>query len=294
MRTGLSIVLVAGVTLASSCGSTVASEPDDRVDVVASFAPLTEAAMIVGDDHVTVTDLTPPGVEPHDLELTPGDLEALGSADLVVYLGGGFQPAVEDAIPQAGGEVLDALGDPSELPTTEDEHGDEVPDPHVWLSPLAYAEVVGRVASALASVDPANEDSYFASASAYQEDLAELDADLTVGLSGCDSDLLVTGHEAFGYLASAYGLRQIGVTGVSPEAEPTPQHLAEVRELVLNEGVTTVFAEEQLPPDSVEAIARETGAEVAVLDTLESAGEGSYEDRMRDNLEVLRGALGCD
>jgi zinc transport system substrate-binding protein len=284
---------VAIASLASGC-ATEDGAGDHRTQVVASFAPVAEAATMIGGEHVVVTDLTPPGVEPHDLELSPEDLETIGSSDLVLYLGAGFQPAVEDAVGQTGGEAVDLLGDPAHLPLTEDEHGDPVPDPHVWLSPLGYGRILGEVAEALTAVDPEHEASFDAATAGARDAISALDEDFAEGLADCRSDLLVTGHEAFGYLAAAYGLEQVGVTGVSPEAEPTPDRLAEIRTLVVDEGVTTVFAEDQLPPDAVETIARETGATVAVLDTIESAAAATYVERMRSNLEVIRAGLGCD
>ena len=86
-----------------------ATQDDDRTSVVASFYPLRFAAERLGGACVSVTDLTPPGVEPHDLELTPDAVESIATADVVLYLGGGFQPAIEDAIADAQGETVDLL-----------------------------------------------------------------------------------------------------------------------------------------------------------------------------------------
>jgi zinc transport system substrate-binding protein len=159
--------------------------------------------------------------------------------------------------------------------------------------------MVGNVADALAGVDPAGADAYRAAAAEERTSLDALDAEFRNGLASCERDLLVTGHEAFGYLASAYGLHQVGVAGVSPEGEPGPQRLADIRDLVIREGVTTVYAEELLPPDVIDTIASETGARVEVLHPIEtltdeqrSAGE-DYGSLMRENLDALRQGLGC-
>jgi zinc transport system substrate-binding protein len=271
------------------------------VYVVASFYPLAEAASRVGGDLVSVENLTPPGVEPHDLELAPDDIEAIATADVIVYLGGGFQPAVEDALAEAEHAVtIDALNAvaTNAAPASEAEEGLTV-DPHVWLDPARYEEIVRAVAKALAKADPANEATYAANAQAYIAQIVALDEEFRAGLSDCGRTTIVTSHEAFGYLADAYGLTQVGILGLSPEAEPDPRRLAELRDLVEREGVTTIFAEELVSPKVAETLASEAGVQVAVLNPIESltdaqekAGE-DYLSLMRENLDTLRNALDC-
>jgi zinc transport system substrate-binding protein len=289
-----------GVLLVACNGSTNADE-SGKTSVIASFYPLAEAAQQVGGDLTSVENLTPPGVEPHDLELAPDDIEAIATADVIVYLGGGFQPAVEDAISQAEDAVtVDALEavDTNEAPPSEAEEGLTV-DPHVWLDPGRYEEVVRTVADALSEADPANESSYDADADAYVAKVAALDEGFRAGLANCERTTIVTSHEAFAYMAEAYGLTEVGIAGLSPEAEPSARRLAELEDLVGQEGITTIFAEELVSPRVAETLADEAGITVEVLDPLESltdeqmaAGE-DYLSVMRENLAILRGALGC-
>jgi zinc transport system substrate-binding protein len=289
-----------GVLLVACNASTNADE-SGKISVVASFYPLAEAAQQVGGDLISVENLTPPGVEPHDLELAPDDIEAIATADVIVYLGGGFQPAVEDAVSQAEDAVtVDALKavDTNEAPPSEAEEGLTV-DPHVWLDPARYEEVVRTVADALSESDPANESTYDANADAYIAKIAALDDDFRAGLADCQRTTIVTSHEAFAYLAESYGLTEVGITGLSPEAEPSARRLAELKDLVEKEGITTIFAEELVSPKVAETLADEAGITVEVLDPLESltdeqvaAGE-DYVSVMRENLAILRGALDC-
>jgi zinc transport system substrate-binding protein len=284
-----------------SCDSSSTAEEDGTTSVVASFYPLEEAASQVGGDLVTVENLTPPGVEPHDLELAPDDIETIATADVVLYLGGGFQPAVEDAIAEAADAVIvDALEavDTVPAPPSEAEEGLTV-DPHVWLDPARFEQVVRAVAGALSDADPANEATFRSSAETYAAELALLDDEFRTGLSDCERTTIVTSHEAFGYLADAYGLTEVAISGLSPEAEPDAKRLAELRDLVEEEGVTTIFAEELVSPDVAETLADEAGVTVDVLDPLESltdkqveAGE-DYVSVMRGNLDRLRAALDC-
>jgi zinc transport system substrate-binding protein len=289
-----------GVLLVA-CRSSTSADESATASVVASFYPLAEAAQQVGGDLISVENLTPPGVEPHDLELAPDDIESIATADVIVYLGGGFQPAVEDAVSQAEDAVsVDALKavDTIEGPPGEAEEGLTV-DPHVWLDPGRYDEVVRTVAGALSEADPANESTYDTNAEAYVARIAGLDKDFRAGLANCERTTIVTSHEAFAYLAESYGLTEVGITGLSPEAEPSAQRLAELKDLVEQEGITTIFAEELVSPKVAETLADEAGITVEVLDPLESltddqlaAGE-DYVSVMRENLDILSGALDC-
>jgi zinc transport system substrate-binding protein len=302
-RRGTSIAVLATVALGLllvACGSS--SEGDDsQIRVVASFYPLAEAASRVGAGSVQVDDLTPPGIEPHDLELGPDDLERIATADVVVYLGGGFQPAVEDAVEQMeNGNAIDVLELLDTRPAPPDEAAEGLSvDPHVWLDPGRFAAIVDEVAGALVRADPSNEVAYRSNAASYRARLDELDDAFRDGLASCERTTIVTSHDAFGYLAEAYGLTQLPITGLSPEAEPDARRLAELRDLVVAEGVTTIFAEELVSPDVAETLANEAGVAVDVLNPIESltdersqAGE-DYVSLMRENLEALKRALDC-
>lgn len=289
-------VLVLALLLWACSDDPDTSAGEGDLTVVASFFPLADAARHVGGDAVEVTNLTPPGVEPHDLELAPDDLEALQSADVVVFIGGGFQPAVEDAVADAEGVTLDVLQGIQTSPASAEEAEEGLTvDPHVWLDPELFALAVGEIAGGLATAAPDGSDAFESNAASYADRLSDLDAEFEATLSGCDQQLLVTNHAAFGYLASAYGLRQEAISGLEPESEPDPARLAELTALVEDEGVTTVFTEELVSPDVAQTLAEEAGVDTAVLNTLEGAPEdgGDYLSAMRTNLETLRGALGC-
>jgi len=282
LRLGLRTILVGALLVATACGGATANE-DGRIEVVASAYPLAWAAERAGGEAVHVTNLTPPGVEPHDLELSPEDLEAISSADVVLTIGGGFQPAVEEAVAaEASGTVVDVA------PVDG--------DPHVWLDPAGFADVVGRIADALGAAGVADATG---NATTVEEDLATLDDDLRAGLAECDSRLLLVNHAAFGRLAAAVDLTQASISGTAPEAEPDPARIAALAELARGEGATTVFTEPLAPPDVAETLAAEAGLTTAVLDPVEgpsdeqlAAGE-DYLSIMRTNLETLRDGLGC-
>ena len=192
------IILILLVAVCAGCGGGGGSD-DERTSVVASFYPLAYAAEEVGGPSVRVRNLTPPGAEPHDLEATPGDVEELQDADLVLLLGHGFQPQLEDAAGD-GDHVLRLLDTPG-LDRVEDG------DVHVWLDPLRYAVLVKRIAGELGRPDEAER---------LERRLRALDREYQEGLADCARREIVTNHAAFGYLADRYGLEQIPITGSEP------------------------------------------------------------------------------
>jgi len=269
-RTVLTLTIAA---LLAGCGGSNASSTDRTV--VAAFYPLAFAAEQIGGARTDVRNLTPPGVEPHDLELSGGDVRTIAEADLVLYVRG-FQPSLEDAIDSTSAHAIDLLSA-------------AVTDPHLWLDPARYVLSARRIAKELG---------HSADAEPFAAKLRALDGEFRQGLSHCERNEIVTSHAAFAYLAR-YGLRQVAITGITPEAEPTPRDLEAVVREVRAVGATTVFFETLVSPRLAETVAREVGAKTAVLNPIEgltpeeiAAGE-DYFSIMRENLAALRKALGC-
>jgi len=278
------IILISAVVMvvAAVCPGCGGAGSDDGRHVVASFYPLAFAAEEVGGPSLRVVNLTPPGAEPHDLEATPADVQELRDADLVLLLGDGFQPQLEDAA--GGGEhVLHLLDTPG-----LDRLGDG--DVHVWLDPLRYGVLVKRIGDELGR--PRQGDRLV-------RRLRALDRAYQEGLLSCVRREIVTSHAAFGYLADRYALEQIPITGSSPEGEPAPQDLERAVEAVRKTDATTVFVEPLVSARVVEAVAREAGAKTAVLNPIEGLTESEqargadYFSLMRANLSTLRKALAC-
>ena len=262
----------------------------DRLEVLASFYPLQYVAERVGGADVRVSSLTPPAAEPHDLELSPAAVRSVGEADLVVYLSG-LQAATDEAVAaQAPAHVVDSA-DAAGLT-----HADgAVSDPHFWLDPLRLAAVGHAVAEELSEVDPSNAGVYASRADALEVDLTALDAQYTQALAACSGATLVTSHEAFGYLAQRYGLVQVGISGINPDAEPAPARLREVREIVLRDDVRTLYFEVLASPKVTQTLAEDLGVRTDVLDPLEShsAERGDYLAVMGTNLDALERGLVC-
>ena len=277
------------VVVLAGCGGS-SDEGDSENLVVAAFYPLAWAADRIAGDDTRVVNLTPPGAEPHDVELSPGDVERVHEADLVLYLGGGFQPVLEQALTTRTGPSLDLLEGRTLVEGEDEEGGGAATDPHVWLDPVLFAELVREIGQALGREQPA---------AGLAARLHALDDELRAGLEQCERREIVTSHAAFGYFAKRYGLEQIALTGLSPEAEPAPGDLVRLVDAVKASGATTVFFETLVPDELARTVAREAGATTETLDPLEGLteaelGEGEdYFSVMRANLAALRKALGC-
>ncbi|KRD45772.1 ABC transporter substrate-binding protein [Cellulomonas sp. Root930] len=301
-RLALLAPLAALPLVLTGCASASGAD-DGTVDVMASFYPLQFVAEQVGGDRVTVRSLTPPGAEPHDVELSPAQVSRIDGADLVVYLSG-FQAAVDDAVAQTSpAHVVDAASDTTLRPAdhedeseeehAEHEHGDL--DPHFWLDPSRMPSVVEDVAATLTEIDPDGAETFAANAAALSQRFEDLDATYATGLQQCEVRTFVTSHEAFGYLADRYDLEQVGISGIDPEAEPSPARLAAVETIVRDEDVSTIFFESLVSPKVAETLADDLGITTAVLDPVEGLADpgADYFSIAAANLEALRMALSC-
>mgnify|MGYP000135224665 CR=1 FL=1 len=305
MRKNLKIAVAVSALSLVLAGCSSSESESSGLKVIAAFYPLEFVAKTIGGDLISVENMTPPGVEPHDLELTPQQITTLDDADLLLYVAG-FQPALEEAATQsAPANSLDvmAINGLNLLGATEDghNHGEEahsdeemLSDPHVWLDPERLIVVAKAVAAKLSEVDPDNSETYATNLTAFVEQLEGLDADFTSGLASCERRLIVTSHAAFGYLADAYNLEQEAISGLSPESEPTPKRLNEIGKEAKADGTTTIFFETLASPKVAQTLADDLNISAAVLDPIEGIGEGqTYFSIMESNLAALRKALNC-
>lgn len=286
----LVLALVAGVLTGCSAGTDRAKP--GQVSIAASFYPLAWVSEQIAPGAL-VTDLTRPGLEPHDVELTFAQTVDLAKADLVVYERG-FQPAVDQGVDNdAEGTTLD-VGPVAGLQDFASDPGQV--DPHFWQDPLKLSAVAGAVASELGRIDPAHAAAYDARATALQRKLSALDRDYQAGLADCARDTVVTSHDAFGYLAR-YGIEVAPITGLAPGAEPTPADLAKLQRLIRDDGITTVFSETLASPAAADALAHDMGVRSEVLDPIEGLSDATadqtYLTLMRRNLAALEEANGC-
>jgi zinc transport system substrate-binding protein len=320
-----------GLLALSACSTSDAAsvDGDGRLKVSASFYPMQYLAEQIGGANVTVTPLTKPGVEPHDLELKPRQTAELNDSGLILYLKG-VQPAVDKAIEQSDVkykvdaatltqlEHFDTAGGhdhgheeghegeteaeheehAAEGEAGHEEHQDEAgADPHIWLDPVKYAEVAKGVGAQMEKADPDHAADYRKNTDALVAKLTALHTDFEQGLKNSSTKTFITTHSAFGYLAERYGLEQEGIAGVDPESEPSPARIKELQGIAKKDKVTTVFFETLASDKTARTLASDTGLRTDVLDPLEGITDRSkgddYIEVMRANLAALQKALGA-
>ena len=285
--------LLLPLALVSGCGpsdSTSASSASTTPKVVAAFYPLQYAAQHVGGTNVSVTNLTQPGVEPHDLELSAAQVAEISQADLVLYIKG-FQPAVDDAVAQQAPDRSIDVTSALTLLT-----GPDGADPHVWLDPANMSKIGNAIADRLAVIEPDKAAAFAKNSDTLTASMSALSREFSAGLATCKTKSLVVSHDAFGYLAQAFGFTQVGISGLNPEAEPSPARMRDVAEVIKANKVSTIYYETLVDPKVAQTIADETGAAAVMLDPLEGLAPnstGDYVSVMKANLTALKKGQEC-
>jgi zinc transport system substrate-binding protein len=282
----LATALAVSATVLAGCGGNT-DAAGSGLRVVTSFYPLQYVAQRVAGNRAEVSNLTHPGQEPHDIELTVKQTAELTDADVVVYEKG-FQAAVDQAVEQSDAQhVVDAAG-------SADLSGD---DPHFWQDPTRLSAVAASVEKELADVDPEHAAGYRRNLTRLQSDLSTLDRAYQQGLSSCRISTVVVSHDAFSYLGRRYGLTVVGINGLSPDAEPSPAHIRTLHDLIEKDGITTVFSEQLASRRFADSLAGDLGIRAAVLDPIEglsdATAEQDYLSLMRANLRTLQKADQC-
>lgn len=306
---------VLSAALLSGCASNTASS-DGKLNVVTSFYPMYEFTKQVAGDHANVIALIPPGAEPHDWEPSAKDMKQLKDANVFVYNGiveGWAEQALKSAenknrvVVEAikGIELMEGLPEDEHAEDHKEEgkdhkeeaHGDEILDPHVWLTPVLAQKEIEAIVVGLTQADPAHKEDYRKNADAYIGKLKALDESFKTGLKNIKRKEFVTQHAAFGYLAKEYGLTQVPIAGLSPEEEPAPDKMAEIIKFAKDNNVQTIFFETLVDPKVANTIAKEVGAKTDVLNPLEGLTDDEkkknldYIGVMTNNLEALKKAL---
>lgn len=275
---------------------------DERVRIVASFYPISYIATMIGGNLVSVINLVPAGVEPHDFEPSPRDLVEIGNADILLYNGASFEPWVKKwerstkARPMHTISMSDVLME--QRVSLIENNG--VVDPHFWLDPVIMKNEVEIIRALLVQADPSHKELFDNNALIFLSTLDALDQRFRAGLSSCSLHDIVVLHDAFSYLARQYNFTATSIEGISPDEEPSPKDLVRIINLVREKDVKYIFFETVASPKFSELIAREVEGSTLVLNPIESLtpndvqfGE-DYFSIMEKNLNNLRKAMVCN
>ena len=266
----------------------------------ASFYPLAYLTQRISGNLATVTNITPPGIEPHDFEPTSPDVAKIYGSKLFVFNGNGVDAWAEKLAPslESYHVTVIKMSDRVESLKSSSENEEE-PDPHFWLDPISMSTQTDIIADTLIKIDPANTEEYNKNRNTLKSDLAQLDVEYKNGLASCQIREIITSHNAFAYLAKRYDFNTFHILGLSPEEDPSPKKIAEVVELAKNKNIKYIFFETMASPKLSQTIAQEVGATTLVLNPIEGLSDEDinngkdYLHVMRENLTNLRTAMIC-
>lgn len=303
---GLFAAVIFVAVFAAGCGNKnkdaneaqVSPAEDGKLKVAASFYAMYDFAEKIGGDKVSVTDMVPAGIEPHDWEPAASDIVNLEGAKVFIYNGAGMEHWVDTVLDSLSNKELIKVEASSGI-ALQAGHSEEegTYDPHVWLNPEYAKAEMKNIKDAFIKADPDNEAYYSQNYETYAAKLDDLDKKYKETLTGLKNKDIIVAHEAFGYLCSAYGLNQIGIEGLSPDSEPDPAKMEEIIKFAKDNQVKVIFFEELVSPKVAQTIADEVGVKTAVLNPLEGLSDeeikagGDYFSVMETNLTGLTAAL---
>ncbi|MEQ3337928.1 metal ABC transporter solute-binding protein, Zn/Mn family [Clostridium butyricum] len=264
---------------------TTNDEGNKKVNIMVSVYPLKEFADKIAGDKAEVSCMVPDNMEPHDYEPKTKDFEALIKSDAFIYNGLGLETWVD--------QVKSVIGD-KELRIVDSSEGVEVRkegdviDPHSWLSLKEAEKQAENIKDTLVEIDEDNKAYYEKNYDAFVGELESLYNEYKEKFDNLSTKDFVTGHAAFGYLCRDFGLQQKSVENLFAEGEPTPKQLEQLVTFCKENNIKTVFSESLASPKVSETLAKEVGAEVVPILTLESnEDDKSYVEAMRYNLEEI-------
>ncbi len=286
------------IGLLPACGKGTSSksqfQDSDKLAIVTSIYPMYDFASKIAGDKAQIINLVPAGTEPHDFELSTGDMQLLEQGDMFIYNGADMEPFADKTIQAISNKNLIVVEAAADIDTLEE---DGHTDPHTWLSIENAIAECGVIRDALVKADADNAEYYTNNYDSYVKKLKKLDETYKEGLKDIKKDTIVVAHEAFGYLCAEYGLKQEAVEGLTADSEPDSSRMKELIDFCKEKDIHVIFFEELVSPKVAETIAREVGAETMVLNpieglTAEQEEEGKdYISLMEENLTALQTAL---
>ena len=278
-----------------------------KLPVITSFRPFTLLVVPVGGDHITITQILPPGADPHDYEPTPNDAVALKNGKVFFYDGPFLEPWAADLAASTNPDIqlatfADAIPGPAydQMKSQYSNFPNMTQDPHLWLSPQLAEYYVPYVAQQLSKADPENATDYQNNAAAFEKRLKQLDSDYKAGFSNCTTRTFLSSHAFLDYTAAAYNLIPISIAGMSPDAEPSMQQMAAIVGEAKAHNARGVLAEPDEAEDLSKSLSAELNLPVYRFTTMEvlpagplTANDTDYVAIMENNLQEMKKAMVC-
>lgn len=302
----ITLACIVLIIVLTACSSNPGTSGNGKVQVTATTGMIADAAREVGGAYVEVTGLMGPGVDPHLYKASQGDIRKLEQAKVIFYNGLHLEGKMTDILEKMSkSKLVTAVAE--KIPTEELHSGQATGgteyDPHVWFNVKHWMRAAEAVRDTLIEADPEHAEQYKTQAQAYLEKLEALDAEVRekIGQIPESSRVLVTAHDAFGYFGQAYGIKVMGLQGISTAAEYGAKDVSELRDFLVENKIKAVFIESSVPAKAMEAIiagAAEKGHNVSIGGELfsdamgaEGTEEGTYIGMVRHNVETIAAAL---
>lgn len=291
----LSIFVFFSLTACSN--NSAESSSNKKLKVVVSFNAMKELAYAIGKDKIDIVNMTPNGTEPHDFEPKTKDIETLTNTNVFIYNGLGMETWTSKTLKSIDNKNLitvEASKGADGIKNTDEgeikEHG--AYDPHLWISLKGSKLEAKNIKNAFIKADSKNKTFYEKNYTDFTKQLDELYNNYDQKFKTVKNKSFVTGHAAFAYLCRDFGLKQDSVEDVFAEGEPSTKKLADLTDFCKKNNVKTIFVEDMVSPKVSETLAREVGAKVEKIYTIESKEDGKdYVEGMKANLEMIYNSL---
>lgn len=295
------ILLIGLVTLLASCSNQSTTSDNGKLTIVATTTMLADLANKIGGEAVTVTGLMGPGIDPHLYQASAGDVIKLQDADVVLYNGLHLEGKMGDLFSSLGEQGRNMISIEDGLDVNdllEDSENPGYYDPHVWFDVELWRNAAEHVTSELSTIDSDNTSSYQSNLESYYRELSKLEEYINDRFTEIPENqrILVTAHDAFGYLGKAYGIEVVGLQGISTDAEAGTSDVRQLAQFIEENQIKAIFVESSVSPKNIEAlqdavIARGFEVEIGGQLYSDSLGDGNYIDTFRENIDTIVDAL---
>ena len=305
----LTLAILTITLLLSACAPETNNNPSGKLNVVATIGMIADIAKVVGGEHVEVTGLMGPGVDPHLYKASEGDVTSLQNADVIFYNGLHLEAQMGGVLERMGDFGITTVAVTDKIDRTLLNAPPEFEgnyDPHVWFDVTLWMKAVEQVEETLIEVDPANRSDYEANAEAYLAELESLHQYVLdqANTIPAEQRILITAHDAFNYFGRAYGFEVRGLQGISTEAQAGTADVKALADFIVEKKIPAIFVESSVPQRNVEAVqaaVQAQGFNVVIggelfSDAMGSEGtpEGTYVGMVRHNIDTIVSALTGD